>query len=223
MEARCRCTRGIGRPPRGSHEKQQIRREGGRDLGCVPRRDCNGRLQHDAGRLRHPLPESRETGRRGAHAHCRHGARHDHADRTRRRRTGILQPHRHAAQQRACAGSPQARQLHRPSTIRTRAPCSRCSRTADAHARLEGELGNIRADANGSTTGFIVATDVSLDGVRSIISRVMLHRETTDSYAMYPHNVGPALACGGFTHDSPLIRRRRFAYRRGHHGVASFA
>jgi len=64
-------------------------------------------------------------------------------------------------------------------------------------ARLEGELGNIRADATGSATGFIVATDVSLDGVRSVISRaIMLHREATDPYATSPHNVGPALACG---------------------------
>ncbi|KMY85026.1 Superoxide dismutase [Cu-Zn] precursor [Candidatus Paraburkholderia calva] len=65
------------------------------------------------------------------------------------------------------------------------------------YARLEGELGNIRADAAGMATGFIVATDVSLDGVRSVISRaIMLHFEATDPYAMYPHNVGPALACG---------------------------
>jgi superoxide dismutase, Cu-Zn family len=65
------------------------------------------------------------------------------------------------------------------------------------NARLEGELGNIRSDATGAATGFMVATDVSLDGVRSVISRaIMLHREATDPYAMYPHNVGPALACG---------------------------
>jgi superoxide dismutase, Cu-Zn family len=64
-------------------------------------------------------------------------------------------------------------------------------------ARLEGELGNIRADATGAATGFIVATDVSLDGVRSVISRaIMLHREATDPYALSPHNAGPALACG---------------------------
>ncbi len=65
------------------------------------------------------------------------------------------------------------------------------------YARLEGELGNIRADAAGAATGFIVATDVSLDGVCSIISRaVMLRREAADPYAASPHNVGPALACG---------------------------
>ncbi|WP_321792307.1 superoxide dismutase family protein [Caballeronia sp. J97] len=64
-------------------------------------------------------------------------------------------------------------------------------------SRLEGELGNIHADATGAATGFIVATDVSLDGVRSIISRaIMLHREAMDPYANAPHNVGPALACG---------------------------
>jgi superoxide dismutase, Cu-Zn family len=66
-----------------------------------------------------------------------------------------------------------------------------------ASARLEGELGNIHADATGAATGFIVATDVSLDGVRSVISRaIMLHREALDPYASAPHNVGPALACG---------------------------
>jgi superoxide dismutase, Cu-Zn family len=65
------------------------------------------------------------------------------------------------------------------------------------NGRPEGELGNIRADAAGAATGFIVATDVSLDGVRSVISRaIMLHREGTDPYAMSPHNVGPAIACG---------------------------
>jgi Cu-Zn family superoxide dismutase len=68
---------------------------------------------------------------------------------------------------------------------------------ARASGRLEGELRNIHADANGTATGFIVATDVSLDGVRSVISRaIMLHREATESYTMSPHNVGPALACG---------------------------
>ncbi|SAK50655.1 superoxide dismutase, Cu-Zn [Caballeronia hypogeia] len=64
-------------------------------------------------------------------------------------------------------------------------------------SRLEGELGNIHADPTGAATGFIVATDVSLDGVRSVISRaIMLHREAMDPYALAPHNVGPALACG---------------------------
>jgi superoxide dismutase, Cu-Zn family len=66
-----------------------------------------------------------------------------------------------------------------------------------SNGRLEGELGNIRADAAGAATGFFLATDVSLDGVRSVISRaIMLHREATDPYAASPHNVGPALACG---------------------------
>ncbi|CAH2777646.1 MAG: Superoxide dismutase [Cu-Zn] precursor (EC [uncultured Caballeronia sp.] len=66
-----------------------------------------------------------------------------------------------------------------------------------AVSRLDGELGNMHADATGAATGFIVATDVSLDGVRSVISRaLMLHREALDPYASAPHNVGPALACG---------------------------
>ncbi|KMQ80009.1 Superoxide dismutase [Cu-Zn] [Candidatus Burkholderia pumila] len=66
-----------------------------------------------------------------------------------------------------------------------------------ANARLDGELGNIRADTAGVATGFIVATDVSLDGVRSVITRaIMLHRDGTNPYTMSPHNVGPAITCG---------------------------
>jgi Cu-Zn family superoxide dismutase len=66
-----------------------------------------------------------------------------------------------------------------------------------APPRLEGDLGNIRADGTGAATGFIVATDVSLDGVRSVISRaIALHRDASDPYATAPHSAGPALACG---------------------------
>jgi Cu-Zn family superoxide dismutase len=62
---------------------------------------------------------------------------------------------------------------------------------------VEGDLASIRADANGTATGFIVAPDVSLDGVRSVLSRaIVLHRDTADGYAMVPHGAGPALACG---------------------------
>jgi Cu-Zn family superoxide dismutase len=64
-------------------------------------------------------------------------------------------------------------------------------------SRVEGDLANIRADANGTATGFIVAPDVSLDGVRSVLSRaILLHRDASDPYAMAPHSAGPALACG---------------------------
>jgi Cu-Zn family superoxide dismutase len=63
--------------------------------------------------------------------------------------------------------------------------------------RVEGDLGNIHADANGGATGFIVAPDVSLDGVRSVIARaVLIHRDPSDAYAFPAHDAGPALACG---------------------------
>jgi Cu-Zn family superoxide dismutase len=70
-------------------------------------------------------------------------------------------------------------------------------------ARVEGDLGNIHADANGVAAGFIVAPDVSLDGVRSVLSRsVLIHRDAGDPYAFPAHGAGPALACG-------LIRNRQ--------------
>jgi Cu-Zn family superoxide dismutase len=66
-----------------------------------------------------------------------------------------------------------------------------------AGARVEGDLGNIHADANGVATGFIVAPDVSLDGIRSVLQRaVLLHHDATDPYAYPQHGAGPALACG---------------------------
>jgi superoxide dismutase, Cu-Zn family len=66
-----------------------------------------------------------------------------------------------------------------------------------AGSKVEGDLASIHADANGSATGFIVAPDVSLDGVRSVLSRaVLLHRDVSDSYSLAPHGAGPALACG---------------------------
>ena len=64
-------------------------------------------------------------------------------------------------------------------------------------SKVEGDLASIRADANGSATGFIVAPDVSLDGVRSVLSRaILLHRDASDSYSITPHGAGPALSCG---------------------------
>ncbi|MEI5996979.1 superoxide dismutase family protein [Paraburkholderia bengalensis] len=64
-------------------------------------------------------------------------------------------------------------------------------------ARVEGDLGNIHADAAGVAAGFIVAPDVSLDGVRSVLQRaVLLHRDASDPYAYPQHGAGPALACG---------------------------
>jgi superoxide dismutase, Cu-Zn family len=64
-------------------------------------------------------------------------------------------------------------------------------------SRVEGDLGNIHADSNGVATGFIVAPDVSLDGVRSVVQRaVLLHRDPIDPYAYPQRGTGPALACG---------------------------
>ena len=66
-----------------------------------------------------------------------------------------------------------------------------------AGARVEGDLGNIHADATGVAAGFMVAPDVSLDGVRSVLQRsVLLHHDASDPYAYPQHGAGPALACG---------------------------
>ncbi|WP_296657968.1 superoxide dismutase family protein [Paraburkholderia sp.] len=63
--------------------------------------------------------------------------------------------------------------------------------------RVEGDLGNIHADSNGVASGFIVAPDVSLDGVRSVLQRaVLVHREPIDPYAYPQRGTGTALACG---------------------------
>ena len=64
-------------------------------------------------------------------------------------------------------------------------------------ARVEGDLGNIHADSNGVASGFIVAPDVSLDGIRSVLQRaVVVHRDASDPYAWPQHGAGPLLACG---------------------------
>ena len=64
-------------------------------------------------------------------------------------------------------------------------------------SRVEGDLGNIHADSNGVATGFIVAPDVSLDGIRSVLQRaVVVHRDASDPYAWPQHGAGAPLACG---------------------------
>ncbi|MGG1944574.1 superoxide dismutase family protein [Trinickia sp. NRRL B-1857] len=62
--------------------------------------------------------------------------------------------------------------------------------------RRAGDLGNIHADATGVAAGFVVATEVSLDGVRSVVGRsVLVAREPSDPE--FPdRGVGIALACG---------------------------
>ena len=63
--------------------------------------------------------------------------------------------------------------------------------------KQEGDLATIHADANGTASGFIVAPDVSLDGVRSVLARVVIvHRDPADHYSLVPHGAGPSLACG---------------------------
>ncbi len=65
-----------------------------------------------------------------------------------------------------------------------------------AGVRVEGDLGNIHADATGVAAGFIVAPDLALDGVRSVVGRsVLIHHEPGDP-AFPDHSVGGALACG---------------------------
>jgi superoxide dismutase, Cu-Zn family len=64
-------------------------------------------------------------------------------------------------------------------------------------SKVEGDLTTIHADAYGSATGFVVAPDLSLDGVRSVLSRaIVLHRDSSDPYAVVSRGAGPALACG---------------------------
>jgi Cu-Zn family superoxide dismutase len=66
-----------------------------------------------------------------------------------------------------------------------------------AGARVEGDLGNIHADSTGVATGFIVAPDVSLDGIRSVVQRaVVVHHDAIDPYAYPQRGTGTALACG---------------------------
>jgi Cu-Zn family superoxide dismutase len=62
--------------------------------------------------------------------------------------------------------------------------------------RRAGDLGNIHSDATGVAAGFVVATEVSLDGIRSIVGRsVLVGREPSDPE--FPdRNVGAAVACG---------------------------
>ena len=62
--------------------------------------------------------------------------------------------------------------------------------------RRAGDLGNIHSDATGVAAGFVVATEVSLDGIRSIVGRsVLVGREPSDPE--FPdRSVGAAAACG---------------------------
>lgn len=72
-------------------------------------------------------------------------------------------------------------------------------------ARAAGQLPNIYADANGVATGFIIAPDLALDGIRSVIGRAIIvlqvGQETNDADAGVDTTVAaranaPRLACG---------------------------
>ncbi|GAM51945.1 superoxide dismutase [Cu-Zn] precursor [bacterium endosymbiont of Mortierella elongata FMR23-6] len=53
------------------------------------------------------------------------------------------------------------------------------SRWSGGSARPAGNMPNIRADANGGATGFVVVTELTLDGIRSVVGRsvVVLRNE----------------------------------------------
>lgn len=65
-----------------------------------------------------------------------------------------------------------------------------------AGVRRAGDLGNIHADATGVAAGFIVAPDVALDGVRSVLGRSVLVAHEPSDPAFPDRGVGAALACG---------------------------
>ncbi|RDU96582.1 superoxide dismutase family protein [Trinickia dinghuensis] len=65
-----------------------------------------------------------------------------------------------------------------------------------AGVRRAGDLGNIHADATGVAAGFIVATDVSLDGVRSVVGRSVLIGHEPGDPEFPDRSVGAAIACG---------------------------
>jgi len=64
-------------------------------------------------------------------------------------------------------------------------------------ARPDGDLGTIRADVNGVATGFLVARNLTLDGINSVTGRaVVLHRDDDLDDSAPDQGAGPALACG---------------------------
>jgi len=64
-------------------------------------------------------------------------------------------------------------------------------------ARPDGALGDVRADSNGNASGFIVAPQLSLDGVDSAVGRaVLLHSNPDQDDTAPDRGAGPALACG---------------------------
>ena len=63
--------------------------------------------------------------------------------------------------------------------------------------RLEGDLGNIHADSTGVATGFLVASTLALDGVRSIVGHtIVVHALPEDFYVPAEADTGAIVACG---------------------------
>lgn len=64
-------------------------------------------------------------------------------------------------------------------------------------ARPDGALGRVRADVNGVATGFLVARNLTLDGVNSVVGRaVIVQRDDDQDDAAPDLGAGPALGCG---------------------------
>lgn len=62
--------------------------------------------------------------------------------------------------------------------------------SALGNARPAGKMPNIRADANGGATGFVVVTELTLDGIRSVVGRSVVVRNEDASIEK------ARLACG---------------------------
>ncbi len=60
----------------------------------------------------------------------------------------------------------------------------------------EGEMPDIRADANGVATGFIVVSDLSLDGIRSVRNRSVVILHLNDAPSTVTRRTALRLACG---------------------------
>jgi len=62
---------------------------------------------------------------------------------------------------------------------------------ASLNTRPAGSMPNIKADANGVATGFVVVADLTLDGIRSVVGRSVVVLQDKDNGARRPR-----LACG---------------------------
>ncbi|WP_042688445.1 superoxide dismutase family protein [Candidatus Glomeribacter gigasporarum] len=60
----------------------------------------------------------------------------------------------------------------------------------------EGRMPDIRADANGVATGFIVVSDLALDGIRSVENRSIVILRLNNEASTVARRSAPRLACG---------------------------